>query len=145
MHLTRYTDFSLRVLLYLGLRPETRVSIDEITDFYDISRDHLIKVVNHLSKLGYIHTIRGRNGGIELAVDMGQIKVGEVVRKMEPNFHIVECFNPETNHCMVTPVCNLKHILSEANDAFLHVLDQYTLKEMVDNHDRAQQLISIEQ
>jgi len=143
MHLTRYTDYSLRVLLYLGLRPDARVSIDEITDFYKISRDHLIKVVNHLSKLGYIQTIRGRNGGIELAIDMNKVKVGEVVRKMEPNFHIVECFNPETNHCMVTPVCNLKNILSEANNAFLHVLDQYSLQDMVENHEIAQQLIQI--
>lgn len=144
MNLTLYSDYSLRVLLYLSLRPDERVSIDEIASFYRISKDHLVKIVHHLGKLGYIQTIRGRNGGIELAKDPGDITIGEIVRKTEPNFNIVECFHPETNHCAVTGVCRLKIILSNALDAFLSVLDQYTLQDMVANPDSVLSILNIE-
>lgn len=143
MQLTLYTDYSLRVLLYLSLRPDERVSIEEISSFYKISKDHLIKVVNHLGKVGYIKTLRGRNGGIEMAKPPEQLTIGEVVRTMEPHFNLVECFNPQTNHCVVTPVCGLKHILAEANSAFLDVLDQYTISDMVDDKETAYQLLQI--
>ncbi|MBI1388993.1 MAG: Rrf2 family transcriptional regulator [bacterium] len=143
MNLTRFTDYSLRVFLYLALRPDQRVSIEDITRFYGISKDHLIKVVNKLGRLGYIKTTRGRNGGIELAKHPSEITIGEVVRKTESNFHVVECFDPQTNHCSVTGVCNLKFILAEALEAFLKVLDRYTLESLIVDKEMAKKFLKI--
>ncbi len=131
MHLTNYTDYSLRVLLYLVLHPNQRVSIQEISDFYNISKDHLVKIVHHMSQLGYIKTTRGQGGGIQLSANPQELCIGEVVRNMEPHFHIVECFNHEKNQCQVTPICHLKEIFHEAMDSFLQVLDQYTLSDLI--------------
>ncbi|MDP8245704.1 MAG: Rrf2 family transcriptional regulator [Candidatus Hinthialibacter antarcticus] len=144
MNLTRFTDYSLRVLLYLALRPNQRISISEITEFYGVSKDHLVKVVNKLGALGYIQTTRGRNGGIELAKPLNQITVGEVARQMEPHFHLVECFEPQKNHCTVTSVCHLKFILAEALEAFLSVLDRYTMENLVVDQDLAKNLLQID-
>ncbi|MBI1390805.1 MAG: Rrf2 family transcriptional regulator [bacterium] len=143
MNLTRFTDYSLRVFLYLALRSDQRVSIEDITRFYGISKDHLIKVVNKLGRLGYIKTTRGRNGGIELAKHPSEITIGEVVRKTESNFHIVECFDPQTNHCSVTGVCHLKFILAEALEAFLKVLDNHTLESMIIDKEMAKKFLKI--
>lgn len=143
MHLTRFTDYSLRVLLYLALRPTQRSSIDELTQFYSISKDHLVKVVHNLGRLGYIQTIRGRNGGVELAKPPGAINIGDVVRKTEPNFDLVECFEPQKNQCVVTDACQLKFILAEALESFLNVLDQYTLESLVTEKKLAKMLLQI--
>lgn len=144
MNFNRFTDYSLRVLLYVALRPDQRVSIDEIKQFYNISKDHLIKVVNNLGHLGYIHTIRGRNGGIELAMEPSEISIGDVVRKTESNFNLVECFEPEANQCAVTGVCHLKFILAEALETFMEVLDRYTLDDIVADQGIAKNLLQIE-
>jgi Rrf2 family nitric oxide-sensitive transcriptional repressor len=143
MNVTRFTDYSLRVLLYLALRPGERTSIDEITDFYKVSRDHMVKVVNNLGHHGFIRTIRGRSGGIELAQDPSEINIGDVVRKTESNFHIVECFEPDKNQCVVTGVCHLKNILDEALVAFMKVLDRYTLDDVVKEKQLARTLLQI--
>ena len=106
MKLTLYTDYSLRVLIYLGSYNEDKLSnIKEIAEAYNISKNHLMKVIHELGKLGYIETLRGRNGGIRLAMEPETINIGAVVRKTEDDFHIVECFSEEKNRCVITPVC----------------------------------------
>lgn len=99
MQLTLYTDYSLRVLLYLGIHKNEKATINEIADYFKISRNHLVKVVHNLAVCGYIHTVRGKGGGMSLARPAEEINIGDVVRHTEPNFHVVECFNPQTTHC----------------------------------------------
>lgn len=127
MQLTLYSDYSLRVLLYLSRTPKKVATIAEISGFYIISKNHLVKVVHRLAQLGFIISSRGKGGGIELAKPPSEITIGEVVRKTEPNFHMVECFNEETNRCVITNVCRLKGILNQALEAYFNVLDNYTL------------------
>lgn len=126
MQLTRYTDYSLRVLIYLALQEEgTRVTVSEISEHFDIPKNHLVKVVHHLGKLDYINTTRGKNGGICLAKKPEEMGVGDVIRKMEHNLKIVDCQSPSA--CPILPICLLPSILSKAGEAFLNVLDQYTI------------------
>lgn len=131
MQLTRYTDYSLRVLVYLCLKKDDSVTITEIAEYYQISRNHLVKVVHHLANLGFIRTTRGKGGGIRIAHPPNEISIGDVVRKTEPNFDIVECFSNKKQSCMVEPICALKGILSDASQSFLDVLDQYTLADAI--------------
>jgi Rrf2 family transcriptional regulator, nitric oxide-sensitive transcriptional repressor len=131
MQLTQYTDYSLRVLIYLSLQPARVSTISEIADFYGISRNHLVKVVHRLGMLGYIETIRGKHGGMRLARPAAEISVGEVARHTEPNFDIAECFDREANQCSITPVCRLKKILLQARTAFLETLDSYTIADAI--------------
>ncbi|MBM7649521.1 Rrf2 family nitric oxide-sensitive transcriptional repressor [Bacillus ectoiniformans] len=131
MRLTLYTDYSLRVLIYLGSKERSELSnIKEIAEAYGISKNHLMKVIHELGKMGIIETIRGRNGGIRLALPPEEINIGAVVRKTEDDFYLVECFNPDGNQCVITPVCGLKHVLFQALQAYLAVLDGYTLKDL---------------
>ena len=144
MRLTVYTDYSLRTLLYLALRDSDYLAtIQEIADTYNISKNHLMKVTYDLGKLGYIETIRGRGGGIRLAVDPSSITIGQVVRQTEDDFNIVECFNHEQNLCIISPACKLKHILYDAMQAYLNVLDQYTLADVAQNKDELLELLKI--
>lgn len=129
MHLTLYTDYSLRLLLYLSLKPEG-ATIAQVAKDYNISRNHLVKVAHALGVKGYIQTFRGRTGGLKLARDPESINVGRVVRDMEPNFYLVECFHAEKNRCVITPACDLKRVLYEAHTAFLKTLDAYTLGDL---------------
>lgn len=130
MHLTHYTDYALRTLIFLAAKggPST---IAEVASRFRISRNHLVKVVHSLGKTGLIKTERGKLGGIRLAMPADQIMVGDVVRKMEVNFHLVECFCPAHNQCPITPVCDLKRVLEEAFENFMTVLDRYTVADMV--------------
>jgi Rrf2 family transcriptional regulator, nitric oxide-sensitive transcriptional repressor len=128
MQLTQYTDYSLRVLIYLSQKPAQELAtITEISGFYGISRNHLVKVVHSLALNGFIQTTRGKNGGLCLARPAAQIGIGEVVRCTEPNFDMAECFNQQSNSCVITPACSLKNILNDARNNFLATLDQYTL------------------
>jgi Rrf2 family nitric oxide-sensitive transcriptional repressor len=127
MQLTRYTDYSLRVLMYLAVHPERLATITEISDAYDISRNHLVKVVHELGTLGFIKTQRGKQGGIRLARAPTEINIGEVVRRVEKNLDIVNCNDPA---CPILPACDLRDVLFEARDAFLRVLDSYTLDDL---------------
>lgn len=134
MRLTMYTDFSLRVLMYIGAKEKAELStILEISNAYGISKNHLMKVTYELGKLGLIETIRGRGGGIRLALLPEEITIGAVVRKTEDDFNLVECFNCTTNRCVITPVCKLRNVLHQALDAYITVLDQYTLKDLLSN------------
>lgn len=135
MQLTRHTDYSLRVLAFLCLKQGDAVTIAEIADYYSISRNHLVKIVHHLSSDGFITTTRGNRGGIRLARAAIDIHIGDVIRKMEPHFNIVECFSRDNPACNIEPICNLKGALKEASLAFLTVLDKYTLADAISKND----------
>lgn len=144
MHLTLYSDYSMRVLLYLGIKGREQLStIQEIADSYQISKNHLMKVTYALGQLGYIETIRGRGGGIRLAKDPKEINIGEVMRQTEEDFHIVECFDKENNMCVISPACQLKHALYEALQAYFAVLDRYTLGDFLYSTEELTKLLNI--
>ena len=141
MRLTSFTDYSLRVLIYLGTQSKQKLSsIREISDMYRISNNHLTKVVYGLGKLGLVETIRGRNGGIRLAKKPEEINIGWVVRQTEEELDIVECFNDERNQCIISPACRLKGVLKAALEAYLKVLDQYTLADLLVNADALKEI-----
>lgn len=131
MHLTLHADYALRVLLYLAVHPDRVVSTGEVSEAYGISKHHLVRVVQGLGRHGFVEVRPGRSGGIVLARTPAEISVGQVVRKMEPDFHIVECFDPETNQCPITPACGLIGVLNEATRAFQATLDKYTLEDLL--------------
>lgn len=126
MRLTLYTDYAMRVLLYLGARPERLCSISEIAGAYRISQNHLMKVVNDLGRAGYVASTRGRAGGVRLARDPTAINIGEVVRHTEDGFDLVDC-----SSCIIAPACGLTGALREALAAFMAVLDSYTLADLL--------------
>lgn len=139
MHITRYTDYSLRVLIYLAVQDEHLTTIQEIADSYEISKNHLMKVVHQLNKKGYIETVRGKKGGMRLLMKPEDINIGVFVRETEHDLSIVECHSSK-NACIITPVCGLKSMFSEALQAFLAVLDQYTLKDVIKEQHKPQLL-----
>ncbi|MCR8913186.1 Rrf2 family transcriptional regulator [Marinobacter panjinensis] len=139
MHITRYTDYSLRVLIYLAVQGDELATIQEIADSYDISKNHLMKVVHQLNKKGYIETVRGKKGGMRLQMAPADINVGILVRETEQDLNIVECFSSK-NACRITPVCGLKTMLGEALTAFLETLDKYTLADVIQDQHRPQLL-----
>lgn len=126
MRLTRYTDYAMRVLLYLGARQDRLCSIAEIARAYDISQNHLMKVVHDLGKAGYVASVRGRMGGIRLARPAEEIRIGTVVRHTEDGFDLVDC-----GSCVIAPACGLTGVLREALGAFMAVLDRYTLADLL--------------
>ena len=131
MRLTNYTDYSLRVLMYLAIRPERLVTIEEISEAYDISRAHLMKVVQDFGRAGFVETTRGRGGGIRLAQPPESITVGDVVRHTEDKTDLVECFDSATSTCRIQSICGLRGVLDEALDAFWSILDGRTLADVV--------------
>lgn len=133
MQLKRYTDYSLRVLIYLGVHPEQVVSINEIARAYGISRNHLLKVVHGLMEQNLILTFRGKTGGLQLAQLPHKIRVGDVVRYMEGHSGLVDCHEPA---CPIQPVCTLKHALHEAQQAFYKSLNRYTLASLIKSQDK---------
>ncbi|MXN75487.1 Rrf2 family transcriptional regulator [Burkholderia sp. 4701] len=132
MRLTDYTDYSLRVMLYLAVRGEGLATIQEISDAYGISKNHLMKVVQRLGELGWVDTVRGRNGGLRLFPESTRLTVGQVVRETENDFALVGCFaGDETPRaCVIEPQCRLKGVLAAARDAFFAELDRHTLGEL---------------
>lgn len=145
MQLSLHADYALRVLIYLGAHPGEKVSTETISTAYGISRNHLVRVVQTLGEQGYVKVMPGRAGGILLARDPGEIRLGEVVRRVEPNLNLVECFDPATNTCPIPAACALKFWLRDALAAFLAELDRHTLAEMLskDRQDRLQKLFRI--
>ena len=131
MRLTRFSDYSLRVLMYLALREPELATIAEIAGHYDISENHLMKVVHGLAQLGYVTSLRGRGGGLRLAKPPAEISVGEVVRATEADTALVECFNPGSNACVITQACALRRALAKAQEAFYATLDDVTLADLV--------------
>ncbi|MFD0051920.1 Rrf2 family transcriptional regulator [Actinomycetes bacterium NPDC127524] len=134
MRLTNYSDYSIRVLIYLATNQNHKlVNIKEIAEVYGISKNHLMKIIYNLGKLGYIETIRGRNGGIRLAKSPAEINIGEIIRKTEEDFYLVECFQNHSENCAIAPVCSLKYVFNKALESFLQVLDGYSLEDVTEN------------
>lgn len=133
MRLTQWTDYALRVLMYCAVHEqrETAPTIAEIADVHGISRSHLMKIVMALSAKGWLSTSRGRGGGLRLLKPAQQIVVGEVVREMEEDFTMVECFNPQGHACRIESMCRLKGVLGQALQAYMKVLDGATLADLV--------------
>src|SRR3954468_3530534 len=130
MRLTLWTDYALRTLIYLGVKGDSLATIAEIAEGFDISRPHLMKIVNRLSVQGYVETIRGRRGGIKLAHPPGQIRVGAVVRDTEEDLAVMGCLS-ESGFCRIEGCCVLRRALREAMLAFLEVLDRFTLADLL--------------
>ena len=131
MRLTSYTNFAMRILMYCSLHEGRSVTIAEIARDFDISRAHLLKAARRLGQLGYLHTTRGRSGGVRLAMEPEQISLGEVVRALETSDDFVECFNPDTNTCRIAGTCRLTGLLRRALEAFYRELDSKTLADLV--------------
>ncbi|MDW8844482.1 nitric oxide-sensing transcriptional repressor NsrR [Erwinia sp. MMLR14_017] len=130
MQLTSFTDYGLRALIYLAALPAGQMaSITEVTEAYGVSRNHMVKIINQLSRAGYVAAVRGKNGGIRLGKPAAEIVIGQVVRDMEP-LQIVNC-----SPCHISPACRLRKALHDAVQSFLAVLDGYTLADLLeDNH-----------
>lgn len=133
MRLTQWTDYALRVLMYCAIhqRREQAPTIAEIAEVYGISRSHLMKIVMELAAKGWVSTTRGRGGGVRLLTAPEQIVVGEVVRQMEEDFTMVECFSAEGSSCRIDGRCQLKGVLNEALQAYMRVLDGVRLSDLV--------------
>lgn len=143
MRLTTFTDYCLRVLIYVGTKRDGLATIDEISEGYGISRNHLMKVVSRLGQLGYLTTVRGKNGGMRLARDPERIIVGTVVRLTEEDLSLVDCFQTGGGHCRIEPVCVLRQALGEALEAFLSVLEGYTLADLLEPRSELHALLRV--
>lgn len=130
MRLTNFTDYALRVLMYAAAHGDRLITIEETADAYGISRAHLMKIVNLLTRSGYLRAVRGHSGGLALARQPSKIRLSEVMRATEPDFALVECFTCE-NRCRITLHCRLRGALQEAMGAFWKTLDRYTLADLL--------------
>ena len=141
MKLTTFTDYSLRVLIYLGLQKDRLATIAEIATVFGVSENHMTKVVHYLGKNGWLANVRGKGGGLALALLPQQIRVGHVVRQTEGESIGGECFEPGGGHCCIAPVCHLRGVLDQAFTAFYAVLDRYTLEDILENRQALTQLL----
>lgn len=141
MQLTQFTDYSLRTLIYVAIRGGKTCTIMEISESYNISKNHLMKVVHRLSQLGILKTLRGKGGGLLLNTDPIKLNLGDLVEKLEPNFFIVECFDAANGQCVINPVCQLKKVLYEAKSSFIQVLRKYTLQDVIKNKEELAQIL----
>jgi Rrf2 family nitric oxide-sensitive transcriptional repressor len=133
MRLTTFTDYSLRVLIYVAAAPDRRTTISEVARAFGISENHLVKVVHFLGKTGLLANVRGRGGGLKLAVPASAVNIGQVIRMTEAGDMPAECFNRHTNTCPITPNCRLRAILGEAVQSFYGVLEKYSLQDLARN------------
>lgn len=136
LRLTRYTDYSLRVLMHLALNDDRLCSIGEISRTYDVSHNHLMKVVNALAHSGFIETVRGRAGGMHLARPANEITVGEVVRKTEEGFQLADC-----SGCALSPACGLTGVLAQGVQAMMAVFDSYKISDLLTDREALRRLI----
>ncbi|CEG07200.1 HTH-type transcriptional repressor NsrR [Afipia felis] len=144
MRLTNFSDYALRILMYAAVVPDGRlITIEETAEAYGISRAHLMKVANQLTRAGYMKAVRGRSGGLTLAKRPDRIRLSDVLRATEPDFALVECMTAD-NRCMISPRCRLRGALNEALAAFLETLDGYTLADLIlSPKDSARPLLAI--
>lgn len=131
MRLSEYTDYACRVLMHCAAHPDELITVAGLAERYGISKNHLMKIVQHLGQHGMLQTTRGRGGGVRLGVDPARLRLGDVVRVTEPDFKLVECFDPATNSCRLTPQCSLRHTMNAALQAFFNELDRVTLADLV--------------
>lgn len=143
MRLTVYTDYALRLLMYLALKDDGLATIAEVAESYNVSKTHLMKVAHQLGVAGYITTVRGRRGGLRLAKRAEAIGLGEVVRHAEPDMALVPCFEPVDAPCTIWQCCVLRSALEKARFAFIGVLDGYTLRDLVQPRAPLRTLLSI--
>ena len=130
MRLTSFTDYALRLLMYAAAHDDRLITVDEASEVYDISRAHLMKITNTLTRAGFLKAVRGRSGGLTLAKPPRKICLGDVVRATEPDFALVECL-AAGNQCIITRSCRLRGILQEGLAAFSAALDKYTLADLM--------------
>ena len=141
MQLTSFTDYGLRALVYMASLPEGKMTnITQVTQVYGVSRNHMVKIINQLSRAGFVMAVRGKNGGIRLGKPAETIRIGDVVRALEP-LTLVNC-NPE--FCHITPACRLKGVLQQGVQRFLSELDQHTLADMVKENPPLFKLLLVE-
>ncbi|MBL4802594.1 MAG: Rrf2 family transcriptional regulator [Emcibacter sp.] len=133
MKLTAFTDYSLRLLMYVAVNDDRLVSIREISEVFDISRNHLMKIVHELGKGGYLKTFRGKNGGFRLGRLAKDINIGQLVRYTEDELGVVECFDDEKSNCSIVKYCMLAGVLQMALEAFLSVLDGHNLQDLIED------------
>ena len=142
MHITQHTDYALRVLIYLGACPDRRVTVKEVAERFDISRSHLMKIVNRLVTDGFVEGVRGKGGGLQLQRPPEHIVVGDIVRRMEPGLDLVECFRADSS-CLLTAGCRLKGAFHTALAAFMRVLDDVTLADLLADPPQLRQVLNI--
>jgi len=141
VQLTSFTDYGLRALIYMASLPEGKMtSISEVTQVYGVSRNHMVKIINQLSRAGFVTAVRGKNGGIRLGRPAQLIRVGDVVRELEP----ISLVNCSSEFCHITPACRLKQALAQAVQSFLAELDKHTLAELVDQNQPLYKLLLVE-
>jgi Rrf2 family nitric oxide-sensitive transcriptional repressor len=140
--LTKFSDYSLRLLLYLGLHSDRLVSVGEVSRAYRISPHIMVKSVQLLVREGLVASVRGRNGGLRLAKPPSEINVGRLLRLTEPGWDLVECFDLARNTCPIEPACGLKGVLTRAQGAFLGVLDRHTLADFMPRAPKLLQLLN---
>ena len=143
MRLTVYTDYALRLLMYLAVKDDGLATIAEVAESYGISKNHLVKVAHQLGVAGYVGTVRGRAGGLRLAKPAEKIGLGEIVRRTEPDMALVPCFNPVDASCTIRSCCVLRRALDKARLAFVEVLDGYTLRDLVAPRDALRTLLVV--
>lgn len=138
MRLTDYTDYTLRVLMFCALNPERSITIAELAESHEISKNHLMKIVNDLANQGILQTTRGRGGGLKLQKNPADIRIGDVVRASETDFRLVECFDVVHNACTLTANCQLKQVFNKALKSYLAELDKVTLADITPQHPRVE-------
>ncbi|MCL4779386.1 MAG: Rrf2 family transcriptional regulator [Gammaproteobacteria bacterium] len=143
MRLTTFTDYNLRVLIYLAIQPGKRATIAEIATAFRISESHLMKVVHFLGKQGFLDNVRGKGGGLMLARPPEEINVGAIVQLTEADALLAECFDDDHNACVITRVCQLRTVLGEAAQAFNAVLSRYTIADLISTRPQLARILSI--
>lgn len=143
MRLTSHTDYSLRTLIYLGVTGDRLTPVGEVADAYRISKNHLLKIASHLAAGGYVEAVRGNGGGIRLARPAAEINIGQIVRYTETDLNLVECFCPGEGGCRIETGCLLRSVLRSALRAFLGVLDQYSLADLLGSKPLLEELLGL--
>lgn len=131
MRLNLFADYGLRALIFLAVHRDERVTTEELADAYGLSQAHLRKIVRRLGELGFVSLYRGREGGLELAVEPADVSIGKSLRALESDSPLVECFDPATDQCVISPACALKAHLARAERAFYAELDGVTLEDVL--------------
>lgn len=144
MRLTTYSDYALRLLMFCALNPDRTVTIAEVAKAYNVSKNHLMKIAHELSQMGYLTATRGRNGGLCLARPAREITVGDVVRMTEAHSFLVECCDPISNTCIISPACSLKRVLLGALEDFYKRLDKSTIADLVQQPGRMRALFAVQ-